>query len=191
MAFTFISDLDYHLSLAATKWAESTPATHLFVYICAQVLIVTYLAALYFLWRKPEPVAGKIDRHSAKKAVILAIVVVVAAVALKTLISGFWLRPRPFLTHSDLAYFTFSVDPPSFPSGHTMIAFAIAYSLYLSGYRRLGFWLLIVAVFVAFGRVASGVHYTTDVLGGAFIAILTTWYFHRESSTLKRYLPDS
>lgn len=190
MAYDLLTNWDYSLTSSASVWAQGSVAAHLITYVLAQVLIVMFAAVLYYLWRRPEPVAGRIDRHSAKKAVIIALISVVAAVALKTLLSSVWMRERPFLAHPDITAFSFSVDPPSFPSVHTMIAFAVAYSLYLSGYRRLGFWMLVLAVFVAFGRVAAGVHYPTDVLGGALIGMASAWYFHRESSTLKRYLPD-
>jgi undecaprenyl-diphosphatase len=59
----------------------------------------------------------------------------------------------------------------SFPSGHTSVAFAVA-AIILSVDRRLGAVAFAIAVLVAFGRMAVGVHYPTDILGGLVIAAI-------------------
>jgi undecaprenyl-diphosphatase len=102
-----------------------------------------------------------------------------------------WLlfRERPFAIDPTVLSLDISVDPGSFPSAHTMLAFGIAASMLLAGYRQLGRWLIIVALLVAFGRVAAGVHFVSDVLAGAVFGIAVAWILHHESGTLKRYLP--
>ena len=59
-----------------------------------------------------------------------------------------------------------------------------------SGLRRTGSVLVAVACFIGFSRVAAGVHYPTDILGGIAVAAFSVWGVHRESSAIKRYLPD-
>ena len=71
-----------------------------------------------------------------------------------------------------------------------MFSFVIATSLYLSGYYKLGRFLLIVALLISLGRIFSGVHYPSDVLAGALVGIGAAWYLHREASSLKLYLPN-
>ncbi len=86
-----------------------------------------------------------------------------------------WKRPRPFISHSNeiISPITqgLKVDPISFPSGHTYIAFAIATSVFLYGHRRLGALLFFLAVFIAISRVGAGLHYPSDVIGGALLGI--------------------
>jgi undecaprenyl-diphosphatase len=67
---------------------------------------------------------------------------------------------------------------PSFPSDHATAAFAIAVSLLLRQ-RAWGAVVLVLSVVLAAGRVAMGIHYPTDVIGGAalgsVVAIALWW----------------
>jgi undecaprenyl-diphosphatase len=75
----------------------------------------------------------------------------------------------------------------SFPSGHAATAFTAAAvaALLFGGYFYLGF---IPALLVAYSRVYMGVHFPSDILGGAVLgsaaALLVIVFFHK-----KRYLP--
>jgi undecaprenyl-diphosphatase len=69
-------------------------------------------------------------------------------------------------------------DQFSFPSGHTITAFAVAVSL-SSFYPELAAGLFFCAVSVATSRVLLGMHFLSDVLAGAAIGTLlafaSTW----------------
>lgn len=70
----------------------------------------------------------------------------------------------------------------SFPSSHAVNNFAIA-TLFSFYYRRWKWWFLGWAALVALSRPAVGVHYPSDILGGALIgiavaaALLRLWQF--------------
>ena len=67
-----------------------------------------------------------------------------------------------------------SILPPdkySFPSGHSITAFAVAISLGLF-YPFLLSCLLVVAVLVAASRIILGMHFLSDVLAGSAIGVL-------------------
>jgi undecaprenyl-diphosphatase len=84
----------------------------------------------------------------------------------------FWFRARPFAAHEGVVKLVERmVDEKSFPSAHATIAFALAGSIAFRN-RRWGNALLVLAALVAFGRVAAGVHYPSDVVGGAVIGLL-------------------
>jgi undecaprenyl-diphosphatase len=74
-----------------------------------------------------------------------------------------------------------SILPPdkySFPSGHSITAFAIAMSVGLF-YTDLQAVLIVVALLIASSRIILGMHFLSDVLAGSIIGILLgTWTYH-------------
>ena len=78
-------------------------------------------------------------------------------------------RERPFITYPELENLVHPKDP-SFPSGHTSVAFSTATSLTIA-YPK---WYVYVPAFmwagaVGYSRMHLGVHYPSDVLVGAII----------------------
>lgn len=78
-------------------------------------------------------------------------------------------RPRPHLPHAWAAIA--APDVFSFPSGHSLTAFAIAAALGCS-YPELRLILVAAAAGVACSRVLLGLHYVTDVLAGSAVGYL-------------------
>lgn len=109
------------------------------------------------LWRRP----------------LLALQVVLAVVTADLLalaLKGITARPRPFVTHPDPAPL---LRPPldlSFPSGHAATSFAGATVLALLTRRRAAL-LYGLAAAIACSRVYVGVHYPSDILGGAVLGV--------------------
>jgi membrane-associated phospholipid phosphatase len=84
-------------------------------------------------------------------------------------------RDRPFITYPDITRKS-DGGSPSFPSGHTSMAFATATSLSLA-YPK---WYIIVPTYtwastVAYSRMDLGVHYPSDVLIGALVGAGSAW----------------
>lgn len=94
------------------------------------------------------------------------------ALAITTLLAALIGRLRPFFLPSDLGFDIVRLIPipfnSSFPSGHTSVAFALASALAWAN-RRWGAAALLVALIVGLGRVAVGVHYPSDILGGMVV----------------------
>lgn len=91
-------------------------------------------------------------------------------------------RPRPFLidTYGPFGFhpFAFNAKFASFPSGHTITAFAMAMAIgYLAPRLRLP--LFIVAVLVAISRLVLGSHYLSDTMGGALIGVVSAVVLQR------------
>ncbi|MBU2613502.1 phosphatase PAP2 family protein [Patescibacteria group bacterium] len=109
-------------------------------------------------------------RHAVREAAWSAAL----ALALTTLISAVIGRLRPYMLPLDTsAPVTLFIPEPlnaSFPSGHTGVSFAIASALFAID-RRLGLAALFIALFVALGRVAVGVHFPSDIIGGVAVGI--------------------
>jgi len=77
-------------------------------------------------------------------------------------------RPRPCQIEPHCWATLLPPDQFSFPSGHTMTAFAVAIPLLLF-YPTLTIGLLFCAISIAASRILLGMHFLSDVLAGALI----------------------
>lgn len=102
-----------------------------------------------------------------------------ATIALKQIMQ----RQRPNIAYPNLIVGKTNETDYSFPSGHSAIAFATATSLTLSFPK----WYVAVPAYayaasVGYSRMYLGVHYPSDVLGGALVGAgssLLTWELQR------------
>ncbi len=97
-------------------------------------------------------------------------------------------RERPFVTYPYIEKLSAGGDS-SFPSGHTLEAFALALTLsLLFSKKSIAIPVYVWAVLIAYSRMALGVHYPSDVLGGmligTFIGWIVPWIFNRTGLTM-------
>ncbi len=126
-------------------------------------IVLFFLAYIYLILKR------KIE------AFICTFVAMAIALSIDLIIVLAWKRPRPFISHSDEIMTPITeglrVTSISFPSVHTYIAFAIATSVFLYGHKRLGTLLFFLALAIAISRVGAGLHYPSDIIGGALLGI--------------------
>lgn len=87
-------------------------------------------------------------------------------------------RPRPFITLEDVTVLFYRPTDPSFPSNAAAFGFAMAAGVWLTN-RRWGAIIGVGALLFAFARIYAGMHFPLDVISGALLGILTTWFFAR------------
>jgi undecaprenyl-diphosphatase len=103
---------------------------------------------------------------AALPAVLHMIAVGLVGTLLYKFIKGKTLRPRPYNVYPAIKCAGKTLDQFSFPSGHTMHAFA--FSIVAVAYYPVLFWLVWpFALLVALSRPILGLHYPSDVLAGA------------------------
>ncbi|MFD7447974.1 phosphatase PAP2 family protein [Kitasatospora sp. NPDC059827] len=163
------SGIDGGLYTQVNKWAQSAP-TWLDDVIKVWSAIGLGLFALFMLyawWRAR-------GADSAVMAKVLASpVIVVVAYGLNSVLKGMVeeLRPCAQIKGSVSLETCPAAGDWSFPSNHSVIAFAAAISLWFVS-RRLGVVATVFAALMAASRVWVGVHYPHDVAVGALVGTL-------------------
>ena len=120
--------------------------------------IVVGLVMIMFIKRYP---------YIGRWGLILLFSLLISTIIVNVLIKPIIQRDRPF----DTLLLDLIINRPndySFPSGHTTAAFGAAIVfLYIN--KKIGYIMLIFAIFMGFSRMYLLVHYFTDVLFGALI----------------------
>ncbi len=136
------------------------------------IFVMVFLAAtLLCIWK--DEVQKMVRQIVALKAFAAAFF----GYVLKIIIQLAYQRPRPFAVHEVLKLIDKSADA-SFPSGHTVLSFALAFSIYFYN-KKLGVVFFVLAALVGLGRIYVGVHYPLDVLGGILIGALSAFVAER------------
>ncbi len=104
--------------------------------------------------------------YTALGGIIAALAGWIAAHFLKFLFQ----QERPYVSLDNLTPL-FEHESLAFPSGHTAFFFALALVLWRLD-RRVGVVVFIAAVFIGVGRVAAGVHWPIDIVGGAVLGAI-------------------
>lgn len=110
-----------------------------------------------------------LDRGQRQRIVIYAVGSAILGLFVAQIIGHLWFRDRPFLHHDAYLLITHASDA-SFPSDHAVGGFSLALP-FVFARRRLGWVLLALATILALSRVIVGVHYPSDVVGGAVVAL--------------------
>jgi undecaprenyl-diphosphatase len=121
--------------------------------------------ALLVIWLRADMPA---DRR--RDAILVGVVTAGLAFLLGLVLERTLSRPRPFVELDFQPLFAHAADS-SFPSDHTLVGVALVGPL-LAASRKLGSALVVWALIVGLARVAAGVHYPSDILGSAVLALV-------------------
>ena len=159
--FEFLNGLGGHVPVIDNMFSGLANDYFLIISLCL------VLVALWFGTR--DAVQRKINQM----AVISAAISLGISQAIVDILNVFFYRPRPFtLLPTHLLFY--APHDSSFPSNAATIAFAAAFGVFFVS-RKAGYFALALASVLAFSRVYVGIHYPSDVLGGAAIGAITAW----------------
>ena len=128
--------------------------------------IVLIIVAVVLLWMIVR------GRRTGRIAAILLIITIIISDQLSSSVIKYWFeRPRPCYSLQNVHLLVSCGSGLSFPSSHAVNNFAGALVLTFF-YPRAKWWFFGFAALVAFSRVSVGVHYPSDVIGGAVIGLL-------------------
>ena len=155
-------------------------------FVLALYGIVIYLLILIYYWYHNSNMK---NRFYHKRAMVLASLAVLLTIIFENGFDLVFARPRPVMVYDHVISFDVLVDSASFPSLHVAVAFAFSVMLLLMGYKKLGTACTILALAIGISRIASGVHYPTDVIGGILLGTLSALLVFSEADWLRKYLP--
>jgi len=127
-------------------------------------VVLAFLALLFY--------SGYTKREKIKIFWTTAFATVVARYGIAEIIRFFYHRPRPFVAYDTPALF--AENSWSFPSGHATFFFALAATIYFYN-KKWGAWFFLAAIIISVSRVIAGVHYPSDILGGALVGIAVAY----------------
>ncbi len=142
----------------------------------ASFLIWFLYAGLGILWL----IDGKIKKEQVLHALFASLTAWIIALLIKYLFP----TVRPFVVNGAEVQVLFTPKDGAFPSVHTALAFALATTIFIHD-KKVGSVFLILAIFIGIARVLANVHYPVDIVGGAFLGILTAAVMEKVHFPLK------
>ena len=111
------------------------------------------------------------NRRGRRLGAFCALAMVTGLLVTNLIIKNWVARIRPYELIQGLECIVARADDFSFPSGHTTNSLACAWVLFRKAPKKWGVPALVLAILISLSRLDVGIHYPTDVLGGAVIGI--------------------
>lgn len=159
-----ILDFDERLFIWFNAFAGRSVALDSAIFFMAEyVIFIIALCTIIFILKK--------TKEEELMAVTAFLGVIIGRVIVTPLVRFFFFRPRPFLDGGVLQLIPKDPAEASFPSGHAVIMFALAFAVFHK-HKGWGSLMFAFAFISALSRVVAGVHYPADILAGIVIGFL-------------------
>jgi len=164
--------------IAWNNFANSSHFWLVFSKLIAEYLIYLVPVILIVLWFWPvSPSASRGGPRESKKAALKAVLAGGVGLSIAKVIGPIINRPRPFEGGS-IHEILFHRPDYSFPSDHAILLFALTFSFWLSGYKKLAIVMFGLSLFISAARIAVGVHFPSDIISGGILGIFIAWIIH-------------
>ena len=121
---------------------------------------------------------GKRPREKLRQTTIIAGLTFLLGLLIAQVILLFIHRIRPYDAGVSHLIIDKTVDW-SFPSDHAIASTSIAFAFLLNGFRKHALAFFCAAALLCFSRIYVGMHYGSDILGGAGVALFTAFAVNR------------
>ena len=142
------------------------------------VTFITHLGDAGWFWILLTVLLMVIPK-SRRTGIVMAVSLVINALVTNVVLKNLFARTRPYEVVEGLERIVEEQVDFSFPSGHTACSFAAAVVICKLCPKRYGIPAMVLAVLIALSRLYVGVHFPTDVIGGAVFgtvaALLACW----------------
>lgn len=137
--------------------------------------IVVILAGLFLLFhheifRAESPVRVFLEK---KKEIFVVFFSSFLAYFFSVLLKILFHTPRPFVLLPEVSSL-FGQSGYAFPSGHASFFGALAFSIFFL-HKKAGYIFMLFALLVGIARIAAGVHFPVDILGGLILGAITAY----------------
>lgn len=126
------------------------------------IFIIIILGIAYFLHR---PI------HEKKEIVIFSLITLPIIFIISRICAAMYFNPRPFVENQFLALIPHKANN-GFPSDHTLLSSAVAMVVWHFN-KKIGWFLLVLALIVGLARVYVGVHHYIDIFASIIISFVT------------------
>lgn len=132
---------------------------------------ITYLGEAGWFWIALTALLLCLPK-TRKIGVCMALALIFDLISVNLIFKNLFMRTRPYEVIDGLTRLVGEQSDFSFPSGHTAASFAASTVLLLRAPKKLSVPMFVIAILISLSRLYVGVHYPTDILGGAIIGAL-------------------
>lgn len=150
-----------HSLAGASAWGDFG-----IVFFAEWYLYMVLAVFAYAAWRDYKGVTS----HLYVYAIALA-AAIIARFGLAEVIRHFYHHDRPYVAIAGLSHLL-TDTAYSFPSGHTIFLFALGAAAHFFN-KKLAYFLYASGLLIGIARVAAGVHYPSDIVGGIVLGMTT------------------
>ena len=147
-----------HSLAGMSGWGDT-----LIIFFAEWYLYIALAVFVFVAWREYR---GGVSLYTYVGALAAALV---ARFGLAEVIRHFYHHDRPYVAIAGLSHLL-TDNAYSFPSGHTIFLFALGAAAHFFN-KKLAYFLYASGLLIGLARVAAGVHYPSDILGGIVLEI--------------------
>lgn len=154
----------------------------------AQITAIARIGAVWLVYLVPVVLIvfwfyGPREKVAALRSFIAGIF---GWLVVNNIIGRVFFRERPSATAA--RELLFHRPDKAFPSDHATLGFAIAFGLWLAGYRKIAVFIFALTILLSFFRIATGLHFAADVVAGFIVGLMIAVIFFWLRKWVDRYL---